>query len=95
MVPIDIYDTPYKPRPCIGRVQKSTRPSCNTATGVFAHRGVRVVHRFVVLSAAEAGADFVAAHRRLALAILTFLLVGLIDQSVPIGTAVGVAVHRV
>ena len=65
------------------------------ATGVFAHRGVRVVHRFVVLSAAEAGADFVAAHRRLALAILTFLLVGLIDQSVPIGTAVGVAVHRV
>ena len=65
------------------------------ATGVFAHRGVRVVHRFVVLSAAEAGGDFVAAHRRLALAILTFLLVGLIDQSVPIGTAVGVAVHRV
>ena len=65
------------------------------ATGVFAHRGVRVVHRFIVLWAGVARADLVAALRHLALAILTFFLVGHFDQSVSVWTAVGVAVHRV
>ena len=62
------------------------------ATGVFAHRGVRAVHRFIVLRAAVARADLVAALRHLALAILTFLLVGRVDQSVTVRTVVGVAV---
>ena len=65
------------------------------ATGVFAHCGVRVVYRFMVLRAVVARADLVAALGRLALAILTFLLVGHVDHSVTVGTVVGVAVNRV
>ena len=65
------------------------------ATGVFAHCGLRVVYRFMVLRAVVARADLVAALGRLALAILTFLLVGHVDQRVAVGTVVGVAVNRV
>ena len=65
------------------------------ATGVFTHRGVRVVYRFIILRAVVARADLVAALGHLALAILTFLLVGHVDQSVTVGTVVGAAVNRV
>ena len=49
------------------------------ALGVLAHGGVRVVHRFIVLRAVVAGADLVAALGLLALAILAFLVVGVVD----------------
>ena len=62
---------------------------------VLAHGGVRVVHRFIVLWAVVAGADLVAAFRLLALAILAFLVVGVVDQGVAVGTLVGVAVDSV
>ena len=64
------------------------------ATGIFAHSGVRVVYRLIVLWAAVARAYFVAALGRLALPILTFLLIGHVDQSVAVRKATGVAVHR-
>ena len=65
------------------------------ALGVLAHGGVRVVHRFIVLRAVVARADLVAALRLLALAIFTFLMVGVVDQGVAVGTFVGVAVDSV
>ena len=67
------------------------------ALGVLAHGRVRVVHQFirVVLRAVVAGADLVAALRLLALAIFTFLVVGVVDQGVAVGTFVGVAVDSV
>ena len=65
------------------------------ALGVLAHGGVRVVHRFMIHRAVVARADLVAALRLLALAIFTFLVVGVVDQSVAVGTFVGVAVDSV
>ena len=61
------------------------------ALGVLAHGRVRVVHQFIVLRAVVAGADLVAALRLLALAIFTFLVVGVVDQGVAVRTFVGVA----
>ena len=49
------------------------------ALGVLAHGAVRVVHRCIVLRAVVAGADLVAALGLLALAILAFLVVGVVD----------------
>ena len=61
------------------------------ALGVLAHGRVRVVHQFIVLRAVVARADLVAALRLLALAIFTFLVVGVVDQGVAVRTFVGVA----
>ena len=49
------------------------------ALGVLANGGVRVVHRFIVLRAVVARADLVAALGLLALAVLAFLVVGVVD----------------
>ena len=49
------------------------------ALGILAHGGVRVVHRFIVLRAIVARADLVAALGLLALAIVAFLVVGVVD----------------
>ena len=62
------------------------------ALGVLAHGRVRVVHRFIVLRAVVARADLVAALGRFALARLALDVVGFVDQSVTVGTVVGVAV---
>ena len=49
------------------------------ALGILAHGGVRVVHGFIVLRAVVARADLVAALGLLALAIVAFLVVGVVD----------------
>ena len=59
---------------------------------VFAHGRVRVVHRFVVIRAVVAGADLVAALGLLAFAPRALDVIGFVDQSVTVGTVVGVAV---
>ena len=65
------------------------------ATGVVAFDLVRATLQLVVLRAVVARADLVAALRLVALAIFTFLVVGVVDQGVAVGTFVGVAVDSV
>ena len=62
------------------------------APGVVAFDLVIATLQLVVLRAVVARADLVAALRLLALAIFTFLVVGVADQGVAVGTFVGVAV---
>ena len=65
------------------------------APGVVAFDLVRATLQLVVLRAVVARADLVAALRLVALAIFTFLVVGVVDQGVAVGTFVGVAVDSV
>ena len=65
------------------------------APGVVAFDLVIATLQLVVLRAVVARADLVAALRLLALAIFTFLVVGVVDQGVAVGTFVGVAVDLV
>ena len=65
------------------------------APGVVAFDLVIATLQLVVLRAVVARADLVAALRLLALAIFTFLVVGVVDQGVAVGTFVGVAVDSV
>ena len=62
------------------------------APGVVAFDLVRATLQLVVLRAVVARADLVAALRLVALAIFTFLVVGVVDKCVAVGTFVGVAV---
>ena len=59
---------------------------------VLAHGGVSVVNTFVVLRAVEARADLVATQRLRARSPLTLDFIGVVDQNIPVGTVVGVAV---
>ena len=59
---------------------------------VLAHGGVCVVNTFVVLRAVEARADLVATQRLRALSPLTLDFIGVVDQNIPVGTVVRVAV---
>ena len=61
------------------------------APGVVAFDLIIATLQLVVLRAVVAGADLVAALRLLALAIFTFLVVGVVDQGVAVRTFVGVA----
>ena len=65
------------------------------APGVVAFDLIIATLQLVVLRAVVARADLVAALRLLALAIFTFLVVGVADQGVAVGTFVGVAVDSV
>ena len=65
------------------------------APGVVAFDLVIAIFQLVVLRAVDARADLVAALGLLALAIFTFLVVGVVDQGVAVGTFVGVAVDSV
>ena len=65
------------------------------APGVVAFYLVVATLQLVVLRALVARADLVAALGLLALAIFAFLVVGVVDQSVAVGTFVGVAVDSV
>ena len=65
------------------------------APGVVAFDLVIATLQLVVLRAVVARADLVAALRLLALAIFTFLVVGIVDQGVAVGTVVGVTVDSV
>ena len=65
------------------------------APGVVAFDLIIATLQLVVLRAVVARADLVAALRLLALAIFTFLVVGVVDQGVAVGTFVGVAVDSV
>ena len=65
------------------------------APGVVAFDLVIATLQLVVLRAVVARADLVAALRLLALAIFTFLVVGVVDQGVAVRTFVGVAVDSV
>ena len=65
------------------------------APGVVAFDLVIATLQVVVLRAVIARADLVAALGLLALAIFTFLVVGVVDQGVAVGTFVGVAVDSV
>ena len=62
------------------------------APGVVAFYLVVATLQLVVLRALVARADLVAALGLLALAIFAFLVVGVVDQGVAVGTFVGVAV---
>ena len=62
------------------------------APGVVAFDLVIAIFQLVVLRAVDARADLVAALGLLALAIFTFLVVGVVNQGVAVGTFVGVAV---
>ena len=59
---------------------------------VLAHGGVCVVNTFVVLRAVEGRADLVATQRLRALSPLTLDFIGVVDQNIPVGTVVRVAV---
>ena len=65
------------------------------APGVVAFDLVIAIFQLVVLRAVDARADLVAALGLLALAIFTFLVVGVVNQGVAVGTFVGVAVDSV
>ena len=65
------------------------------APGVVAFDLIIATLQLVVLRAVVARADLVAALRLLALAIFTFLVVGVADQGVAVGTFVGVTVDSV
>ena len=65
------------------------------APGVVAFDLVIATLQVVVLRAVIARADLVAALGLLALAIFTFLVVGVVDQGVAVGTFVGVTVDSV